>query len=123
MVKIPSLDDLKKVGAGLVDSAKSVKLNEMVGKVKSGIETVSSSLKKEAPIPEGDEAIKNLFQSLYASLSELSQMQATQNALIKKVENEISQLAKVVVASQTKEAGSITETPTQDKQTDENTKQ
>jgi len=105
MVKMPSLDDLKKVGAGLVDSAKSGKINEMMDKVKSGMGTVSAGMKKEAaPVVLGDDVIKNQFQAIYASLAELTQTQTAQTALIRKVESQLSSLAKTVEASSAQQA-------------------
>jgi hypothetical protein len=93
MVKIPSLDELKKMGSGLIDQAKSVKFGEMVDKVKSGIESVSG---KKAPTEVGDEALKTVFTSIYGSLNELTQAQTAQINAVKKLETQLEQLAKIV---------------------------
>ena len=98
MVKIPGLDDLKKVGSDLFDSAKTIKMGDMVDKFKSGMEAVG--FKKSGEIPQGDEAIKAQFEALYVTLKTLQETQNTQAALIKKVEGQVSDLAKILIASQ-----------------------
>jgi hypothetical protein len=97
MVKIPGLDDLKKMGSGLLDSAKAVNFGEVMDKLKSGVESVSG--KRSGPIPEGDEAMKMLFQEIQTGLNELMQMQATQAAAIKKAQGQLSDLARMITAS------------------------
>lgn len=94
MVKIPGFDELKKMGSDFVDSAKSVKLGEMVDRVKSGIDAMG--VKKGPNEPIGDETLKNAFQNIYASLNELTQAQAAQLAAIKKIESQLGQLAIMV---------------------------
>lgn len=98
MVKIPGLDDLKKMGTGLIDSAKSVKLSEVVDKVKSGIETVSG--KGGGNIPQGDEALKVLFEGLHASLKELLEAEAAQQMITKKIQSQLSDLGRIINMSQ-----------------------
>lgn len=93
MVKIPSLDELKKMGTNLIDQAKTVKFGEMVDKVKSGIDSVSG---KKAPIEFSNETVKTLFQEIYAALGELTQAQASQINAVKKLEMQLEQLAKIV---------------------------
>ena len=97
MVKIPGLDDLKKMGTGLIDSAKSVKLGEMVDKLKTGIESVGS--KAGANIPQGDAAMKEIFQGLNASVNELLQMHTAQVTAVKKLQSQLADLARVIDAT------------------------
>jgi len=97
MVKIPGLDDLKKMGADLMDSAKSVNLGGMVDKLKSGIESVSS--KKDAgDVPQDSNELQNLFQELQKTLNEFSAAQATQTAAMKRMQNLLTDLARVTAA-------------------------
>ncbi len=96
MVKIPNFDDLKKMGTGLIDSAKSVKFGEVVDKMKSGIESVSS--KRTTVV--SDEGIQTLFEGITASLNELVEVQATQTAAIKKIQNQFVDLSKAIAANQ-----------------------
>lgn len=94
MVKIPGLDELKKMGTDLIDSAKTGKLNEMVDKFKSGIESIGTQ--KGAAEVITDDAMKNLFQGIYATLNELTQAQTAQVTAIKKMEKQLEDLAKQV---------------------------
>jgi len=93
MVKLPNLDDLKKMGSDLIDSAKSVKLNEIVDKFKTSIESVSSK-KGASDQRMQDQTLEQIFIGIYASLKELAVAQATQEAVVKKVENQLNFLAK-----------------------------
>lgn len=97
MVKIPGLDDLKKMGSGLIDQAKAVKFGEMVDKVKSGIESVSA---KKPPADFSDAAVKGLFQGLFATMTEFAATQAVQVNAMKKLEKQLEELARVIEASQ-----------------------
>jgi hypothetical protein len=97
MVKIPGLDDLKKMGTGLIDSAKSVKFGDMVDKLKTGIESARSG---GGNIPQGDEALKSLFQGLNASMGEILEMQAAQVTAIKKLQSQLSDLGRAISANQ-----------------------
>ncbi len=100
MVKIPSLDDLKKAGADLVDSAKSGKL---VDQLKSHIESVGERLTKDgSQMPQGDDPVKAQFKVLQATLNELYESQSAQNELIKKFETQLGVLAKVINTPPTK---------------------
>lgn len=101
MVKIPGLDELKKMGSGLIDQAKAVKLGEMVDKVKSGIESVSG---KKAPAEMTDEKFKHLFQDIFSSLNDMTQAQTAQLNAMKKMEKQLEDLARAVEASQKSEA-------------------
>lgn len=112
MVKIPNLDDLKKMGAGLIDSAKSFKYNEVVDKLKSGVEAVSG--KKGGPVPQGDDAMKVLFQGMNDCINEMLQLHAAQMTAMKKMQSHLADLARVI------EATASTETKqTEDKKSDE----
>lgn len=98
MVKIPNLEDLKKMGTGLIDSAKNVKFGEMMDKVKTGIENVSG--KGGGNIPQGDDAIKTVFEGLNTSIKELIDMQSTQLTAAKKIQSQLSDLGRVINATQ-----------------------
>lgn len=98
MVKIPSFDDLKKMGSELVDSAKSGKIGGMVEKLKSGIESVGAK-KTPMAMALGDETIQAAFIQLYVTLKELGDTRATETALMKKLEDQLSELAKTIEAS------------------------
>ncbi|HVY53511.1 MAG TPA: hypothetical protein VHA13_03230 [Gammaproteobacteria bacterium] len=98
MVKIPGIDDLKKMGSNLIDSAKSVKFGEMVEKVKSGIESVST--RKSPAETVTDETLKNSFQAIFTTINELAQVQTAQINTIKKLEKQLEDLAKIVEAYQ-----------------------
>ena len=91
MVKMPSMDDLKKAGAGLVDSASG-----MVGKIKTGIE--SASAKKSVEID--DTVLKNQLDAVKASMVELTQLQSSQTALIRNIESQIIGLEKKIEVMQ-----------------------
>ena|SRR5688572_33398340 len=93
MVKIPGLDDLKKMGSGLIESARSVNVSEVVDKVKSGIESVG----KKAPldVPNGREGVRALFADLSKTLQELQSAQSASLSATKKLETELAQLAKL----------------------------
>ena len=96
MVKIPSLDDLKKMGSGLIDSAKSVKLNDMVDKFKSGIEAVNFKKNASSPAESKDDDLNQIFAGIYASLKELSDAQAAQNSASKKIQDQLNVLTKIL---------------------------
>ena len=98
MVKIPGFDELKKMGSGLIDQAKTVKFGEMVDKVKSGIESVSG---KKVPIEVTDEAFKQVFQGIYSALTELTQAQTAQINAVKKMEAQLEVLAKMIESKAT----------------------
>lgn len=108
MVKLPSLEDLKKAGSNLVDSAKQIKFDEIADKIKSGVESVSSSLHKSTPEVPTDDALKSQFQDLYGSLDELTTLFASQAIVVKKIENQIESLGKIITAQKTKTTESST---------------
>lgn len=95
MVKIPNLDDLKKMGSGLMDSAKSVKFGEVVDRLKSGIESVGMK-KGTGASSLGDEALESLFTSLYKSLNDLATAQSAEADIVKKMQAQLAELAKVL---------------------------
>ncbi len=94
MVKIPSLDDLKKMGTDLIDSAKTIKFNEMVDKIKTGIDSVSS--KKNPAENMTDETVKKVFEDIFSAINELTQAQAAQVTATRKLEKQLEDLAKIV---------------------------
>ncbi|MHB1949326.1 MAG: hypothetical protein ACYCQI_14565 [Gammaproteobacteria bacterium] len=112
MVKIPGLDDLKKMGSGLIDQAKAVNFAEMVDKVKSGIDSVGG---KKSPVVGDDETLKGLFQGIFTSINELTQAQAAQLSAIKKIEKQLEDLAKVVETYQKPAAPAAPEKPEDNK--------
>jgi len=96
MVKIPSLDDLKKMGSGLIDSAKSVKFNEMVDKFKSSIESVNFKKNSSSLDASKDEDLNQVFAEIYASLKELADAQIAQNNATKKIQAQLNTLTKIL---------------------------
>lgn len=94
MVKLPGLDDLKKMGSDLIDTAKSVKMGEVVDKLKSGMESVG--IKKTTKIPEGEGALTETFQELHAALDEFADSQAKQATTIKKIRHCLAELAQQI---------------------------
>lgn len=110
MVKIPNLDDLKKMGSGLIDSAKSIKMNEMIDKVKSGIDSVSG---RKVNLAVSDESLKELFNDLNTSLEELLQLQISQTNAVKKIQNQLVTLAASIDAKQKTQTASQ-QTPPED---------
>lgn len=101
MIKLPSLDDLKKAGNNLVESAKSGKLMDQI---KSQVETLGANIARPeagTEVPTGADPIKNQFIVLYATVEELRQTQAAQSAVIKKFENQLDVLKKVIETTTT----------------------
>ena len=92
MVKIPGLDDLKKMGSDLMDSAKAVKFGEMVDKVKSGLDSVG----KKVPVEVTNEVLKAAFTGMFTTLKELADAQAQQTAALKKAEKQLEDLVRIV---------------------------
>jgi hypothetical protein len=97
MVKMPGFDELKKMGATLIDSAKSVNISEAVDKLKSRVDSMSG--KKESVVPVGDDAASVMIAALTTSLNELIAVQALQASAIKKIQDQLADLAKVVEAN------------------------
>ncbi|HSW70109.1 MAG TPA: hypothetical protein VLI69_08190 [Gammaproteobacteria bacterium] len=98
MVKIPRLDELKKMGSGLIDSAKTVNLSGMVDKLKTGIESVSQ---KTAPYSGlGDDPLGKLIQDAKLVLSELAAANSASAAAIKKMQNQLAEIEKVAAGYQ-----------------------
>ena len=96
MVKIPGLNDLKKMGTDIIDTAKTVKMGGVVDKFK---ETVGG--KKTAVVVSGDNPLKNLVQNLSATLNELTAAQATEANLIKRMQEQLREIAKFADAQNT----------------------
>ena len=99
MVKLPGIDDLKKMGSGLIDSAKSVKIGEMVGKLKSGIESTVGS---KGHIPQSNEEVKKLFEDIHTELNSLAEEQAKSTNTIRKIHGQLVELAKAYDAMNVK---------------------
>lgn len=117
MVKMPSLDDLKKAGAGFVDSAKSGHFTEMVDKLKSGIESVGVQMHADE-LPLGDNAVKTQCQVLRVSLTELMQLQQSQAALIRNLESQLVTLEKMIETGQLSKTTATSEIPAPTKKED-----
>jgi len=98
MVKIPGLDDLKKMGAGLIDSAKSVNISETVDKLKSKVEALGG--KKEAATLSGDNPEQVMLANLSTSINELIAMHTLQASAIKKIQDQLAELARVIETKQ-----------------------
>ncbi len=105
MVKIPGLDDLKKMGSDLIDSAKTVNLGGMVDKFKSG---------SPVNIPPGDDPLKNLVQDASATLNALVEAQAAEAALIKKMQAQLAEIVRVSSAYQKPVAPAVPPAPKED---------
>ncbi|MEO8402471.1 MAG: hypothetical protein ABI597_11890 [Gammaproteobacteria bacterium] len=90
MVKIPGFDELKKMSSDLMDSAKTVKFSGMVDKLKSGMESMGG--KKENL---GDDPLNQLLQEANATLAELITAQTAQQNLIRKLQSQLSNMARV----------------------------
>lgn len=101
MVKIPSIDELKKMSSDLLDSAKSVNISSMVDKIKTTMDSVS---KKGVDVPIGDETIKTLFENINTTLEELTNAQLVQAQAIKKIQGQMKALAAVVTVLQKPES-------------------
>jgi hypothetical protein len=105
MVKIPSLDDLKKVSSDLMDSAKAAGFGGVIERLKSSIESVGvsmgGSVVNEAadPVNYANLPLSDLLQSMRADLVQLSQMQIAQTELIKKIDTQFIQLTQAIHAA------------------------
>jgi len=110
MVKIPGLDDLKKIGSDLMDSAKTVKLGGMVDKLKTGIESVSK--KGSVDMSGIDDPLGKLIQDMNVALTELQAANTAQAAAIKKMQNQLVTLGKVAATYQ---KPMVTQNPEDDK--------
>ncbi|MES2218175.1 MAG: hypothetical protein V4501_07170 [Pseudomonadota bacterium] len=104
MVKIPNLDDLKKAGANLVDSAKS---GGLVDKFKSGVESFGASLAKEGT-PKSTDPIVSQFEAVSITLAELMQTHNAQAKLIGVAQTQLAALTKTVQTLQTLQATTLT---------------
>ncbi len=99
MVKIPGLDDLKKMGSDLIDSAKTVNIGGVVDKIKGGMETVGMK-KTAAPLAAGDDPLAQKLQDAYVVLNELVNAQAQQTQLIKKLQGQLIEMTTIAAAYQ-----------------------
>jgi hypothetical protein len=95
MVKIPSLDELKKAGAGFVNQAKSGDYSGMVDKIKTGIDNMTVN---KGPVIPGDTSIAGQFQQINAIIAEIGLAQTSQNAGIRKLESQLDSLARILEA-------------------------
>ncbi|MDR3490672.1 MAG: hypothetical protein P4M12_01350 [Gammaproteobacteria bacterium] len=123
-MKIPGLDELKKASADLMDSAKSKGLGGMMDKLKAGIDsmgermvkpgtTETSNVVKDEPVapsaPVAEKAkpvaaaedVQAILQEMRAALVELTQMQVSQDELIKKINNQFIDLTLKIEPDQT----------------------
>lgn len=99
MVKIPGFDELKKMGTDLIDSAKTVKLSGVVDKFKSG---------KSVDIASGQDRLSHLLNEMNTTLNELNAAQAAESSLIKRLQDHLREIAKLVGPES---APATTETP------------
>lgn len=97
MVKIPGLDDLKKMGSDLIDSAKTVNLSGVVDKIKGGMESAGS--KKTATSETGDPLAERV-QEAQTTFAELLAVQNQQAQLIKKLQNQLAEMSKIAATYQ-----------------------
>ena len=94
MVKIPGFDELKKMGSSLIDSAKSVNIGETVDKLK----TLGG--KKTAAAPAEQNTPAGMAAAISASLDELIAVQALQASAIKKIQEQLAELNKMIETGQ-----------------------
>lgn len=102
MVKIPSLDELKKMGTDIMNSAKNVDMTGVVDKIKSRVETVSEKFSGT----QGGFGIKNSFDRVNAGLNELMTLAPNEINAIKKIQADLSELQKRIEAAQPPETQS-----------------
>ncbi len=113
MVKIPSLDDLKKASSDLVDSAKTAGFSGVIEKLKSGLESVGASINSASDNTSGSATgaqtvskvqmtgpLKDLLQAMRSNLVELSQLQVAQTDMLKKIDSQFIQLTQMIEAGQ-----------------------
>ena len=100
MVKLPGMDELKKMGSGLIDSAKSVKIGDMVDRLKTGVEAMT---KKGSGIPQSNEEVKKLFEDIHAELDQLTEAQTKVDSAVRKIHGQLVELAKAFEANQPSE--------------------
>lgn len=112
MVKIPSLDDLKKMGSDLMTSAKNIKMDNVVEKIKTQVETVSAKFNTLS-------GAKGSLDRINAGLNELLQSQPHRADAIKKIQAEVALLQKAVEAELAEKAAAEAQTkPTETKSED-----
>jgi hypothetical protein len=98
MVKIPNMDDLKKAGANLMDSAKS---GSLVDKFKSGVEQIGVNLNKmEAGTVKSTDPVVMQFEAVQAALAAVVEAQAAQTKLIEQARAQLVTLTKTVATLQ-----------------------
>ena len=98
MVKIPNMDDLKKAGASLMDSAKS---GNLVDRLKSGVEQIGVNLNKmEAGATKSTDPIVMQFEAVQATLAAIVEAHAVQSKLIDNARAQLNALTKTVAALQ-----------------------
>lgn len=93
MVKIPGLDELRKMGSDLMNSAKNVDMSGVVDKIKNRVETVSEKF-------AGTPGVKNSCDRINAGLNELMQLQPQETQAIKKIQAEVAELQTRMEATQ-----------------------
>lgn len=98
MVKIPGLNNLKKIGTDLIDSAKTVDLGGVVDKFKTGIDSVTK--KNGSGMNLGEDPLGKLLQDAVATLNELVSANAAQAEAIKKMRNQMIDIAKMAATYQ-----------------------
>lgn len=91
MVKMPGFDELKKMGSNLIDSAKSVNIGETVDKLKSKVEAMSG---KKETVASND--VAGMLSKLSTSLNEVIAVQTLQANAIKKIQDQLAELEKMI---------------------------
>jgi erythromycin esterase-like protein len=98
MVKIPSMDDLKKAGANLMDQAKS---SALADKFKSGVESIGVSMAKgETTTVKSTDPIVQQFEAVQITLAELMQTHNAQAQLIAVAQAQLNALTQTVATLQ-----------------------
>jgi CII-binding regulator of phage lambda lysogenization HflD len=92
MVKIPSLNDLKKAGSGLLDQAKAGNYSGMVDSIKTGIDSVTVNAPQDTT-DVGDGSVESRLKGLQKRLSALNDVHMKQAAELQKLQAEITELS------------------------------
>jgi hypothetical protein len=99
MVKIPSLDDLKKAGTGLMDAAKN---GTLVDTLKTHVENLGASLAKpevtvaDIQPAQVDDPVQVQIKAAFATVAEIAQKDPE---LAAKMQGHLTQLIKLLEAS------------------------
>jgi hypothetical protein len=94
MVKIPSLDELRKMGSDIMNSAKNVDVSGVVDKIKNRVETVSEKFSGT----QGS-SVKHSLDRVNAGLNELMTFAPNEINAIKKIQADVAELQQRIEAA------------------------